>query len=149
MLQHDLEMRQELGKGIGAKLRRMAIHPEGLFREVPEGVSDLVEMLTSVIASLLEDDMDGTTPDEVDAWMTTWTTRIRQWMDLEVAKLSQVIEIPDSHDNTVEEAERMEFIFVEMVVALQRAMGALMSEVEKARLRKSAAVEQAWHGRRA
>ena len=144
MLQHDLEMRQELGRGIGAKLRRMAIHLESLFREVPEGVSDLVEMLTSVTASLPEDDMDGTTPDEVDAWMTTWTTRIRQWMDLEVAKLSQVIEIPDSHDNTVEEAERMEFIFVEMVVALQRAMGALMSEVEKARLRKSAAVEQAW-----
>ena len=117
---------------------------DNLRATLPEGIHDVVDMLMSVMATFPEDDLDEGRPDEVDEWTFSWAMRIRQWIDVENSKLSVVVIVQDSHDSTVEDAERRESIFVEMVVALQRATGALAATVEKARLQRSAAMAQAW-----
>ena len=144
MLQKELEMYQEMGKGIGAKIRQLLNAMIQMEEMAPESVRELTGMLRSVLISFQEDEIDEASPDEVDEWTHVWTQRLKQWMDLEMARANDVVEIQDSADQSVQEAERAESVFVEMVVGLQKRMMALAFELEKIRLKRSAAMAQNW-----
>ena len=144
MLQRELEMLQAMQKGVGAKIRQLMQMLEAMEGTFHEGVRDLVDMLKAVAVTFQDDDMDERQPDQVDVWTQTWMMRIGAWLDMETSKLNSVVVVEDSVDMAIEDGAKKESAFVEMVVELQKRLMALAIEEETYRLKRSAAVAQAW-----
>ena len=136
MLQRELEMRQEMQQGIGARLRRLRTVVDELGAAMPMTIHELPDMLRSVLVVFQDDEGDETKPDEVDEWTEEWTRRLKQWMELESHKATA--------EPTIEDIDRLESAFVEMVVGLQKKMMQMAAELERFRVKRSAALAQAW-----
>ena len=98
----------------------------------------------SVLVSFQDDELDESCPNEVDERCKAWMQRIGRLVDLENAKASAVVVVQNSSNQSIDESERMESNFVEMVVELQKRLGALSAKVEKNRMHKSARTAQNW-----